>query len=327
MGGPRPARIFPESEETDLLRFVLIPVLGAALAGFAQSSIPLGPAPGEMVDVGGHRLHIRCVGPHDAKPVVIFEAGGGAFSKDWAAVQTLLEKRVRTCAYDRAGLGWSDPGPAPRTLAQEVFELHALSKSAKIPSPFVLVGQSLGALDVRLFTQHYGNDVAGVVLVDPADESSMLFNVPAKRWMKLRDQARGRRIPAPRRAGPPSTGYEPEEDYLGDEAQLLYLARQKNPTPFGHRPLLVLAAGKRPPPPGMTEDSYKDIRRAIDQDRAEAAHLSRDSRFVLDVNSGHDIQIDDPKAVAEAVAEVVAAVKNQSRTWRKIRAAPSGSMD
>jgi len=63
----------------------------------------------------------------------------------------------------------------------------------------------------------------------------------------------------------------------------------------------------------MTEDSYKDIRRAIDQDRAEAAHLSRDSRFVLDVDSGHDIQIDDPKAVAEAVAEVVAAVKNQTK--------------
>ena len=131
--------------------------------------------------------------------------------------------------------------------------------------------------------------------------------------MKLRDQARGRTIPPARSTGPPSTGYKPEEDYLGDEAQLLYLEREKNPQPFGDRPLFVLAAGKRPPPPGMTEDSYKDIRHAIDQDRAEAAHLSRNSKFVLDVKSGHDIQIDDPKAVAEAVEEVVAAVKNQTK--------------
>jgi len=164
-----------------------------------------------MVDVGLHKLHIRCVGPQDTKPAVIFEAGGGAFSKDWIAVQSRLEKRVKTCAYDRAGFGWSDPGPAPRTLAQEVFELHTLLKSAKIPGPLVLVGQSLGALNVRLFTQRYGSDVAGIVLVDPADESSLLFNGAAKRWMKLRDQARGRTIPAPRRTGPPSTGYKPED--------------------------------------------------------------------------------------------------------------------
>jgi pimeloyl-ACP methyl ester carboxylesterase len=188
-----------------------------------------------------------------------------------------------------------------------------LLKSAKISGPFVLVGQSLGALDVRLFTYDNGNDVAGVVLVDPADESSMLFNVRAKRWMKLRDQATGRTIPPARSTGSPSTEYKPEEDYLGDEAQFLYLEREKDPQPFGDRPLFVLAAGKRPPPPGMTEDSYKDIRRAIDRDRADAANLSRNSRFVLDVNSRHDIQIDDPKAVADAVEEVVSAVKNEKK--------------
>lgn len=294
-----------------MLRFVLILVLVVGPVT-TQSSVPLGPAPGEMIDVGGHRLHIHCVGPRDAKPVVILEAGGGAFSKDWTALQSMLAERIRTCAYDRAGLGWSEQGPAPRTLAQEVFELHALLKSAKISGPFVLVGQSLGALDVRLFAKDYGTDVAGVVLVDPADENSVLFNVPAKRWMKLREQATGRAIPLARSTGPPSTGYKPEEDYLGDEAQLLYLEREKNPQPFGDRPLFVLAAGKRPPPPGVTENSYKDIKQANDLDRAEAAHLSRNSKFILDVNSGHDIQIDDPKAVEEAVEEVVVAVKNHT---------------
>jgi len=186
-------------------------------------------------------------------------------------------------------------------------------KVAKISPPFVLVGQSLGAMNVRLFTQQDSGEVAGIVLVDPADENSMLFMVGTKRWMKLRDQARGRKVPPPRERGSPSTGYNPEEDFLGDEAQLLYLSRQKNPQPFGDRPLFVLAAGKRPPPPGMTEDSYRDIRRAIDQDRVDAAHLSRNSKFVLDVNSGHNIQLDDPQAVAEAVTEVVEAVKSHTK--------------
>ena len=273
----------------------------------------LGPAPGTMIDVGGHKLQIHCTGPRDAKPVVIFAAGGGAFSKDWTLVQSLLARQVRTCAYDRAGLGWSDPGPAPRTLKQEVFELHALLKAANISGPLVLVGQSIGALNVRLYTMEYGNDVAGICLVDPADESSMLFSVRAGRWMKLRDQATGRTVPPVRSSGTLSTGYKPEDDYLGDEARLLYLDREKNPQPFGDRPLLVLAAGKRPPPPGMTQETYKDIRRANDERHVEASHLSRNSKFVLDPNSGHNIQLDDPKAVADAVDEVVGAVKNHTK--------------
>jgi len=89
-------------------------LLSITIAALAQVKVPtLGPAPGTMIDVGGHKLHIRCVGLDDAKPVVILEAGGGAFSKDWTAVQSLLAARIRTCAYDRAGLGWSEPGPAP----------------------------------------------------------------------------------------------------------------------------------------------------------------------------------------------------------------------
>src|SRR4030095_811162 len=121
-------------------RVLPIVLLGMAMTGVGQSAAPRGPAHGEMINVYGHKLHIHCVGPQDGKPVVIFEAGGGAFSKDWKAVQSFLAGRVRTCAYDRAGLGWSDPGPAPRTLAQEVFELHNLLVSAKVTSPFLLVG-------------------------------------------------------------------------------------------------------------------------------------------------------------------------------------------
>ncbi len=205
-------------------------ILGVTTLVFGQLPSPLGSAPGRLVDVGGHKLHINCIGPPDAKPIVVFESGGGAFSKDWLAVQTLVAKRIRTCAYDRAGLGWSDPGPAPRTLKQEVFELHTLLKSAGIRGPLILVGQSIGALNVRLYTMQHGNEVAGVVLVDPADESSMLFYLRANRWMKLRDQATGRTVPPARIAGPPSTGYKPDEDYLGGRSPAAVPCARKEPT-------------------------------------------------------------------------------------------------
>ena len=189
----------PELVTAERVALGLVVILGTVIPAFGQSK--LGAAPGTMIDVGGHKLHINCTGPLDAKPVVIFEAGGGAFSKDWTGVQSLLARQVRACAYDRAGLGWSGPGPAPRTLKQEVFELHTLLKVAKISSPLVLVGQSIGALNVRLYTMKYGDKVAGIVLVDPTDESSMLFNLRANRWMKLRDQATGRTVPPERSSG------------------------------------------------------------------------------------------------------------------------------
>ena len=74
------------------------------------------PAHGLLIDVGGHKMHVHCVGPANASPTVILEAGGGGVSSQWSRVQNILPPRVRACAYDRAGLGWSEPGPAPRTM-------------------------------------------------------------------------------------------------------------------------------------------------------------------------------------------------------------------
>ncbi len=150
---------------------------------------PSGPPPGVLVDIGRHKLHIRCVGPADATPTVILEAGAGAFSKDWFLVQDILSPRVRTCAYDRAGLGWSNPGPAPRTMRQEVFELHALLEAARQFGPFVLVGHSIGGLLVRLYTEQYGRDVVGVVLVDPLHESAVVGSMRFGGWVRLREKA------------------------------------------------------------------------------------------------------------------------------------------
>src|ERR1700733_5181884 len=94
------------------------------------------PAPGQLVDIGGHRLHLWCTGT--GSPVVVLEAGGGGNVLEWNRVQPDVAKTTRVCSYDRAGFGWSELGPNPRTAEQIVSELHALLQAAHVPAPYVL---------------------------------------------------------------------------------------------------------------------------------------------------------------------------------------------
>ena len=320
-----PGRRFWQSSIRDrkerTMRRTLKPMLSGmfliASALFASGAMaqtpPSAPAPGLLVEVGKHKLHIRCVGPLSGKPTVILEAGGGGFSTTWAAVQSLLSARVRTCAYDRAGLGWSEPGPAPRTMSQEVFELHALLKAAKIEGPYVLVGQSIGGLLVRLYAERYSGQVKGMVLVDPTHESGVLYSLRAGKWVRLREQGTGRAVPKPRIEGPVATKYNPDDDYLAEEFQLIYLSRVGNAKPLGDRPLIVLGAGKRAQPPGTSAELWKELREERDAQVRELAGLSRNSKFVLDASSGHNIQSDNPQLVADSIEEVLKGISKRSR--------------
>lgn len=125
------------------------------------------PAPGQLVDVGGYKLHIACTGAaHPDSPTVILEAGAGLLSPHWAWVQSTLAATTRVCAYDRAGYGWSEAGPAPRDAHQIATELHTLLEQAGLNGPYVLVGHSIGGLYIRVFAEQYPDAVAGLVLVD-----------------------------------------------------------------------------------------------------------------------------------------------------------------
>lgn len=124
------------------------------------------PPPGRMVDVGGVRLHLDVSGEQRGRPTVILDAGLGSFSPNWHWVQRELADHVRVVAYDRAGLGWSDPGPAPRDAATMATELHTALHGARITGPYVLAGHSFGGLVVRAFGDLYPDETSGLVLVD-----------------------------------------------------------------------------------------------------------------------------------------------------------------
>jgi pimeloyl-ACP methyl ester carboxylesterase len=129
------------------------------------------PPPGQMVDVGGYRLHLYGMG--EGSPSVILDAGMGCHCLDWALVQPEIAKFARVYSYDRAGNGWSEESPHPRTSGNITDELHTLLVNAGIKGPYVLVGHSFGGINLRLFAIRYPQDVLGIVLVDAAHEDQM----------------------------------------------------------------------------------------------------------------------------------------------------------
>jgi pimeloyl-ACP methyl ester carboxylesterase len=152
-----------------LVLLVALPAAGAIYQAVATVRDKAAyPAPGQLVDVGGFKLHINCRGASRAgSATVVAESGAGGTSLDWSLVQADLAQTTRVCSYDRAGFGWSAAAPSPRTSQQIVTELYALLHNAGIPAPYVLVGHSVGGLHVQLYASQYPDDVAGLVLLDP----------------------------------------------------------------------------------------------------------------------------------------------------------------
>ncbi len=147
-----------------MLALLVFIALGGLMS--AASSTPLR---GRMIDIGGRSLHMVCAGPVDGRPVVVMEAGAFGLSADWGAVQARLATHgVRSCAYDRAGLGQSDPGPRPRDGLAVAGDFEKMLAASGEPGPYIYVGHSMAGLYARLFAGRNPNKVAGLVLVDAA---------------------------------------------------------------------------------------------------------------------------------------------------------------
>jgi pimeloyl-ACP methyl ester carboxylesterase len=148
----------------------------ATLAGFCLVvclAVPAGAAPGDalytrpgqLVDAGdGAKLNLYCLGR--GSPAVVFDSGFEDWAPAWAVVQPRIARFTRACSYDRAGAGFSTPGPLPRTSLRIADELHTALHNAGVRGPYILVGSAFGSYNVRTFADRYMDEVAGLVLVD-----------------------------------------------------------------------------------------------------------------------------------------------------------------
>lgn len=147
-------------------------VASSALAAEKDTTVINDPAythPQQLVEVEpGRRLNLYCTGK--GSPTVVFDSGVTGETVGWALVQPVIATRTRACSYDRAGIGFSDPGTRTGTSANIVDDLHRLLTAAAIAPPYILVGHSYGGMNVRLFKDHYPSEVIGMVLVDPSHE-------------------------------------------------------------------------------------------------------------------------------------------------------------
>lgn len=207
--------------------FLLLAIsVGSLFAVGSLAQAP--PPPGNLVDIGGYRLHLFCEGA--GSPTVVLSAGAGDFSVDWALVRPTISKLARVCSYDRAGEAWSDAGPVPRTLRQEAYELHLALNKAGEHGPYILVGHSLGGLTMRIYAERFPDEVAGVVLVDATSEDATL--AMRGKLVHVRLTAQNRPIPDVQtfQSSPPQPLSEQDrKDFLDMEKQF---GPQKTTPPY-----------------------------------------------------------------------------------------------
>jgi len=295
------------------------------------------PPPGMMVDVGGYRLHIFCEG--SGSPTVIMESGLGDSSLIWARVRPESVKITRTCVYDRAGLGWSEPSPQPRTAATIVEELHTLLVNGAITGPYVLVGHSIGGAYVRLYAHTYPESVVGMVLVDSSHEEQSARLPAAIVQLGQQGTAEQQRELAlykplarmgllalahtwlPANPMLPAATQATEQALIADpnyldtlfveqdsaEANLGEVAAAQITT-VGNIPLIVLSAGQHMLPGGaIPTELVEEMAHMWQQLQAELAMRSPQGQQVAVAESGHYIHLEQPQVVIDAIDQVVAA--------------------
>lgn len=260
-------------------------VFAAVFAWLAAPGVPAHAA-AHKIDVGGFRLNLRCDG--EGSPTVILDAGAGDTLATWEWVTPGVRKLTRVCAYDRAGLGKSEPGPKPRTSARIVAELHELLVRGRVPPPYVLVGHSFGGLNVRLFASKYPGQVAGLVLVDatPEDypEIEDSLHSPGER-----EKLRTSRSMAPQ-------AFTDELDAMAESAASIRAA----PLPPEMRVVVLTAAH------GEDSPEFRTVWATLQR---RMAGLFPSGRQVMAEQSDHYIQFDEPELVVSAIRELVSAAR------------------
>jgi pimeloyl-ACP methyl ester carboxylesterase len=284
----------------------LAALAGAIYQGLAtRRDLAATPAPGHLIDIGGYRLHLWCSG--DGAPAVILDTGLGGTSAAWGFVQPDVARFTRVCSYDRAGLGYSDPGPSPRTARRIASELAELLTRGGLRGPVVLVGASSGGFNVRVFASDHPERVAGLVLVDATHEDQphevprlarfvpVLSTVGALRLLGIsfgleieslapstRQFARATRFRA--------AGYQAAGDeimHIRESASEVRSARRKLSIP------VVVVTGAR-----GADATWRQLQR-------DQVTLSERGCQIVAQESGHVVATDQPEVVVDAIRRVV----------------------
>jgi pimeloyl-ACP methyl ester carboxylesterase len=294
--------------------------------------------PGQLVDAGGFRLNLYCMG--SGSPAVVFDSGWGDWAPAWSKVQPEIAKWTRACSYDRAGTGFSDPGPMPRTSVRIAKELRTALHHAGIRGPYILVGSAFGGDNIRTFADLYMEEVAGLVLddADPTDVASASMQEQEHRGhagipSDLRDCRNAITGHKPLACaqnfffrGLPEAEWSPELN-----AKVLEIAQTKvamydayssemEQTPadetylrqhrrsFGSRPIRILTSGNHGV--GHLEAKPPDTPKHLEYEREMTLaqgrwlELSSNAKQIFTRNSSEYIQFDEPETLINAVREV-----------------------
>jgi pimeloyl-ACP methyl ester carboxylesterase len=263
----------------------------------------------EMVSVGTHRLHIHCMG--EGRPTVVIDTGAGDTSERWASIQAELVQVTRTCTYDRAGYGASEPGPLPRHSKRAAEELKQLLENAGVEGPYVLIGHSLGGLNAQVFADRYPELVGGLVLLDPAPLAFITGQAFPTLYRMFEQQAAELQQAAEAARRATNSEAQAQADYLeavaSEHAAIAESAAQVAAiASFGDLPLVVIGSGVPNPAFGEEAAAYQQF--WIEQNRALATKATNGT-FVLVEESGHHLEQDAPGAVVCAISEMVARVR------------------
>ena len=320
------------------MRFALAVVFGLALAGLphvlAQSPESY-PPPGRLIDIGGRRLHIHCSGK--GSPTVLLMAGGEAYSVDWALVQPRVAERTRACSYDRAGLAWSDAGPADETVEQTITDLHTLLRAAGESGPYLLVGASVGGIFIRAYQRAYPDEVAGLIFTHSSNRIGMMIKKDRGGliWDLTEEEIRSvfplppsEKRPAPTRVGKPFDRLPPDvqairlwlnvrlweqsnrgnagpEPLLSWRKEFLTEFAETEPgrkPPLGDLPVIVVSSD-----PAATETERQSRNGAA----ARLDFLSSNTLHMIAKGSGHEIHLFQPDVVVQALLRAVSAVRGR----------------
>jgi pimeloyl-ACP methyl ester carboxylesterase len=303
----------------------------AALATIAALAAAAPVPTGKLVDIGGRKLHVLCTG--SGSPTVVLVAGGSAFAIDWALVQPPLAATTRVCSYDRAGLGWSDVGPADETVEQTVADLHELLRRAGERPPYVLVGASIGGIFIRAYQRAFPSDVAALVFSNSANRVGLAANgVNGLLWTLSDSQIRSAYPlppppgPAPSREDDPFDRlpadlqaarlqfdvqlYERFQRHRDDSASMLSwrkeFLREFDETeggtpPLGALPVVIISS----------DPILADSTRSRDGLAARRPLFSTNTTAVVAKGSGHEIHLYQPDAVVQALRQTVTTLRNR----------------